>query len=340
MGVLGRHLPADLQLAFDNRRCPFPSSLHSPGESLSLPSHFASSLGSCVLALRGRSLIRVSVLRFCDSPSALSSHRVPLLPHAHLLRVQDPAPVHRFVPSLFQLSICSGDSCADRIQLYTLSISSATAALSFHRVAFKDRLSEIEFNVAVLDRLNLYRPKIKKTYAQGGGTSGYTSSGAATPLKSLFTGAGRKVSPDQTKSAGKTTSRKGSWSEKSAFEKRFDEDGIERDGGHSYPPRQDVAEEEKKHGFEKFVGNVGKNVKRVALHDARNVKGKAGRAAEDELTSNLNSSKVAKVRLTSQSPTHPLLGIYVCSAKLTLATSTFPLRLEPRPEHLQVVQEP
>lgn len=207
-------------------------------------------------------------------------------------------------------------------------------------MAFKDRLSEIEFNVAVLDRLNLYRPKIKKTYAQGGGTSGYTSSGAATPLKSLFTGAGRKVSPDQTKSAGKTTSRKGSWSEKSAFEKRFDEDGIERDGGHSYPPRQDLAEEEKKHGFEKFVGNVGKNVKRVALHDARNVKGKAGRAAEDELTSNLNSSKVAKVRLTSQYPAHPLLGSYVYSAKLTQATSPFPLRLESCPEHLQVVQEP
>ena len=35
------------------------------------------------------------------------------------------------------------------------------SALSFHRTAYRDRLTEINYHISVLDRLNLYRPKRK-----------------------------------------------------------------------------------------------------------------------------------------------------------------------------------
>lgn len=191
-------------------------------------------------------------------------------------------------------------------------------------MAFKDRLTEIEFNVAVLDRLNLYRPKTSRRSA------GYSSSGYATP-KSLFTSS-RKVSPadggangggsaggekrnpqgfivkSRTNGGRSTPASSSSAALTGAAAAERDaaaDDGLsagEYAGSHSYPPRlTDPDEEEKTAGtsssFGRFAGHVGKGVRKVALHDARNIKGKQGQTENGDLVNTLTSAKVAKVRL-------------------------------------------
>lgn len=250
----------------------------------------------------------------------------------------------------------------------------APKALSFHRVAFKDRLTEIEFNVAVLDRLRLYRPKTRREQRAADGVS---SSGYATPKSAfgkVFNGSGAAGEKKRgTPSFGFSTSRNGSGSSSAAAAKfaadrdaaaasdaRFDitrpsstagvdDDDDDDDVDHTYPPRADPADEEKKAGFARFAGNVGKGVRKVALHDARNVKGKQGKADDADLTSNLNSAKVAKVRRApspssfSSLPLLPILARHDSSRWPSLTAFAPPaLRppAEPRPDDLQGLPAP
>ncbi|CED83793.1 Predicted mechanosensitive ion channel [Phaffia rhodozyma] len=186
-------------------------------------------------------------------------------------------------------------------------------ALKFHTVAFRDRLNDLTETVAVLDRLNLYRPKTRsksKDYATTG-TSARSSlfavdwasrSRSSSPGPNTFFGQS-KARDRSVDSQRNLFGFKSSGRDESIDQIR--EESNRASSIHSYPPtaqssppppREDLGEEESKTGIklQNFATGLKKGVKKAVLHDARNIKGKLGNKDIKEVSFSVSTPHAAK----------------------------------------------
>ncbi|KAL7413540.1 hypothetical protein BDY24DRAFT_434761 [Mrakia frigida] len=188
-------------------------------------------------------------------------------------------------------------------------------ALSFHRVAFKDRLTDINYNISVLDRLNLYRPKRKEPSASHTAFSspfGAFNNHTTTPPSYSSAPPSRPTTPTMNPSTwgrafngspsiggatkqdrSRTNSeRLPSEPRDSSFEMREEEDRLESAGGPG-AGKGSGGGGGGGGGASKMASVFAKRVKTAALHDARNVKGKDGGGA-DKMAFSVANPKAAK----------------------------------------------
>ncbi|KAL7413512.1 Mechanosensitive ion channel-domain-containing protein [Mrakia frigida] len=157
-------------------------------------------------------------------------------------------------------------------------------ALSFHRVAFKDRLTEIEFAISVLDRLNLYKPSPSRS---GASTPTNLDRFIVSPLTTP--GSSRPPTPVLDRishSLGFHHSHKLNAQHRNSSSSSYLQDS-------EILPTVRPKEDDEKESQTEFA-DLARGVKNVVLHDARNIKGKDGRISGKSLAFDVANASAAK----------------------------------------------
>ncbi|KAK7061385.1 EF-hand domain-containing protein, partial [Favolaschia claudopus] len=172
-------------------------------------------------------------------------------------------------------------------------------AFSFHRTAFKDRLDAVEETLKVVEKLNQYRPKSKRS--SGLRTPLFGALGTPTLDKENFNFVSSKLKAHKHRSehgvsehGGPESKRLVQYSGMPVTRSRPMSVMEEEDSPHRYPP-DSPHRYPPSHGSpvhdSTLVGTAARALKSAVLHDARNISGKDAIANSEW---NVNSAREAK----------------------------------------------